>query len=232
LSTYLDGWQALHGGYDPRGNRLVRWWLSLSYAVARPLATRRVSPDLVTLFALLLAAAAVGPAAAGEWWLLLAAALVVLSGLLDNVDGAVALLTGRATPWGAVVDAVTDRIADLLFLVALLLAGAPALACALGGALMFLPEYLRARAAAAGMTEVGVVTVWERPTRVIVTAAFLVAGAVVGDPWPALGAWTWVALGAVGLVQLAVVVRRRLGTERLGRPDELSHDGRREPDEG
>jgi phosphatidylglycerophosphate synthase len=210
LEEYLDGWQALHGDYDPRGNPLVRRWLSLSYAVARPLAVARVSPDLVTLLAVLLAAAALGPAAAGGWWLLLAAAMVVLSGLLDNVDGAVAVLTGRATPWGAVLDAVADRVADLLFLAALLLAGAPVVACALGGALMFLLEYLRARAAAAGLTDVGVVTVWERPTRVIVTAAFLVAGAVVGDPWPALGAWAWVGLGAVGLVQLAVAVRRRL----------------------
>jgi phosphatidylglycerophosphate synthase len=210
LTGYLDGWQALHGDYDPRGNRLVRWWLSLSYAVARPIAAARVSPDLVTLLALLFAAAALGPAAAGDWWLLLAAALVVLSGLSDNVDGAVALLTGRVTPWGAVVDAVADRVADLLFLGTLLVAGAPVVACTLGGALMFLLEYLRARAAAAGMTEVGVVTVWERPTRVIVTAAFLVAGAVVGDPWPALGGWTWVGLGAVGLIQLTVVVRRRL----------------------
>jgi phosphatidylglycerophosphate synthase len=210
LEEYLDGWQALHGDYDPRGNPLVRRWLSLSYAVARPLAVARVSPDLVTLLAVLLAAAALGPAAAGGWWLLLAAAMVVLSGLLDNVDGAVAVLTGRATPWGAVLDAVVDRIADLLFLAALLLAGAPVVACALGGALMFLLEYLRARAAAAGLTDVGVVTVWERPTRVIVTAAFLVAGAVVGDPWPALGAWAWVGFGAIGLVQLAVTVRRRL----------------------
>jgi phosphatidylglycerophosphate synthase len=210
LSGYLDGWQALHGGYDPRGNRLVRWWLSLSYAVARPLARARVSPDLVTLLGLLLAGAALGPAAAGGRWLLLAAAAVVLSGLLDNIDGAVAVLTGRATPWGAVLDAVTDRVADLLFLAALLLAGAPLAACALGGALMFLLEYLRTRAAAAGMAEVGVITVWERPTRVIVTAVFLVAGAVVGSPWPALGAWAWVGLGAVGLVQLVVVVRRRL----------------------
>jgi phosphatidylglycerophosphate synthase len=210
LEEYLDGWQALHGDYDPRGNPLVRRWLSLSYAVARPLAVARVSPDLVTLLAVLLAAAALGPAAAGGWWLLLAAAMVVLSGLLDNVDGAVAVLTGRATPWGAVLDAVADRVADLLFLAALLLAGAPVVACALGGALMFLLEYLRARAAAAGLTDVGVVTVWERPTRVIVTAAFLVAGAVVGDPWPALGAWAWVGFGAIGLVQLAVTVRRRL----------------------
>ncbi len=75
---------------------------------------------------------------------------------------------------------------------------------------MLLQEYLRARAAAAGMTEVGVVTVWERPTRVIVTATFLAAAAVLGDPWPALGAWAWVGLGLVGFVQLAVVVRRRL----------------------
>jgi phosphatidylglycerophosphate synthase len=210
LTGYLDGWQALHGGYDPRGNRLVRWWLSLSYAVARSFAVARVRPDLVTLLALLMAAGALGPAVAGGWWLLLAAALVVLSGLLDNVDGAVAVLTGRTTPWGAVLDAVTDRVADLLYLAALLLAGGPVVACALGGALMFLLEYLRARAATEGMTEVGVVTVWERPTRVIVTAAFLVAGGVVGDPWPALGAWAWVGLGAVGLGQLVVVVRRRL----------------------
>jgi CDP-diacylglycerol--glycerol-3-phosphate 3-phosphatidyltransferase len=75
---------------------------------------------------------------------------------------------------------------------------------------MFLHEYARARAAAGGMTEVGVVTVWERPTRVIVTATFLAAAAALGDPWPTLGAWAWVGLGIVGLVQLLVAVRRRL----------------------
>ena len=75
---------------------------------------------------------------------------------------------------------------------------------------MLLQEYLRARAAASGMSDVGVVTVWERPTRVIVTAAFLVAAAVLGDPWPTLGGWAWVGLGVVGFTQLAVVVRRRL----------------------
>jgi hypothetical protein len=71
-------------------------------------------------------------------------------------------------------------------------------------------EYARARAAVGGMTEVGVVTLWERPTRVIVTATFLASAALLGDPWPALGAWAWVGLGVVGLVQLGVVVRRRL----------------------
>lgn len=207
---YLDGWQRLHGGYDPRSNSLVRWWLSGAYVVARPFASARVAPDLVTVLGLVVTAVALPPAAAGGPWLVLSAAVVVLAGLLDNVDGAVAVLTGRATAWGQVLDHVADRIGDLLFLGVLFTAGAPWEACAVGGALMLLQEYVRARAVAAGMRDVGVVTVWERPTRVIVTALFLLSAAVLGDPWPELGAWAWVGLGTVGLFQLLVVVRRRL----------------------
>lgn len=210
LGEYLDGWQRLHGGYDPRANVLVRGWLTGSYAVARPVASVGVAPDVVTVVGILAAAAALWPAAAGGSWLLVAAVVVVLAGLLDTVDGAVAVLTGRATAWGAVLDAAADRVGDLLFVVALLLAGAQPAVCAVAAALMLLHEYLRARAGAAGMAEVGVVTVWERPTRVIVTAAFLTSAAFLGDPWPTLGAVAWVGLGAVGLVQLGVVVRRRL----------------------
>ena len=43
---------------------------------------------------------------------------------------------------------------------------------------MFLQEYTRARAAAGGMAEIGVVTVWERPTRVIVTAMFVLGAGI------------------------------------------------------
>ena len=207
---YFDRWTALHGGYEPRRNVLVRGWLSLAYAVARPLAAARVPPDLVTLAGLLASGAAVALAAGEGWWLLASASAVVLAGLLDNVDGAVAVLRDRVTRWGSVLDAVTDRVGDLLFLAALSVAGAPWQACALGAALMFLQEYTRASAGAAGMNEVGIVTVWERPSRVIVTAAFLASAAALGDPWPELGAWAWTGLGAVGLTQLLVVVRRRL----------------------
>jgi len=210
LGEYLDGWQRLHGGYDPRANVLVRGWLTGSYAVARPVAAAGVPPDAVTVVGVLVAALSLWPAAPGGQWLLVSAAVVVLAGLLDNVDGAVAVLTGRATAWGAVLDAVADRIGDLAFVGTLLLAGAHPALCAAGAALMLLQEYLRARAAAAGMAEVGVVTLWERPTRIVVTAAFLASAAFLGDPWPDLGAAVWVALGAVGLVQLAVAVRRRL----------------------
>jgi len=209
--AYLDGWSVLHGGHDPRDNPLVRGWLTVAYAVARPLAGARVPPDFVTLAGLLVAAGAPALAAGGDgWWLAGATAVVVLSGLLDSLDGAVALLSDRTTRWGHVLDSVADRAGDALFVATLWVAGAPGVLCVAGGMLMFLQEYARARAGAGGMTEVGVVTVWERPTRVIVTAAFLASAAALGDLWALLGAAAWVGLGVVGLAQLLVVVRRRL----------------------
>jgi phosphatidylglycerophosphate synthase len=208
---YFDGWRDLHGGYDPRSTTLVRWWLSVTYDVARLPARARVSPDLLTFLAVLVSIGAAALAWVGGQWLMLAAAAVVVAGLLDNVDGAVAVLTGRSTRWGYVLDSAADRVSDLAYVAALWLAGAPAEVCVVGGALMFLQEFVRARAGAAGMSEVGVVTVWERPTRVIVTAAFLGCTGLFGDDlWARIGAAAWISLGVVGLVQLSIVVRRRL----------------------
>ena len=102
--SYLQRWSELHGGYDPRANTLVRWWLSLTYDVARLPARARVPPDLLTFAAVLASIAAAAVATGGGRWLLVAAVVVVLSGLLDNVDGAVAVLTGRSTRWGFVLD--------------------------------------------------------------------------------------------------------------------------------
>ena len=209
--AYFSRWAELHGGYDPRSNGLVRLWLAWTYVLARPLARTRVPPDAVTALGLLVSVAAAALAAGGEgWWLLAAALVVVLSALLDNLDGAVAVLAGRATRWGYVLDSVTDRCSDLLYVAAIWLAGEQQTVCVAGGALALLQEYARARAAAGGMSEVGVVTVWERPTRVIVTATFLASAAALGDLWATLGAWAWLGLGVVGLTQLLVAVRRRL----------------------
>jgi phosphatidylglycerophosphate synthase len=208
---YFDGWRDLHGGYDPRSNTMVRWWLSLTYDVARLPARARVSPDLITLVAVLVSVVAAVVAGAGGRWPVLAAAIVVFAGMLDNVDGAVAILTARSTRWGFVLDSAADRVSDLAYVAALWLAGATPEVCVVGGALMFLQEFVRARAGAGGLTDVGVVTVWERPTRVIVTAAFLLCtGLFRDDLWAELGAAVWVGLGAVGLGQLLIVVRRRL----------------------
>lgn len=211
---YLDRWSELHGGYDPRSSHLTHAWLSLAYALARPLAVLRVPPDLVTGLGVLVSGLAVYLAWLGERWVIGAAVVVALSGLVDNLDGAVAVMSGRTTRWGFVLDSLIDRISDALYLVALWLVGAPAWVCVLAGVLMGLQEYTRARAGNAGMSEIGVVTVWERPTRVIVTAMFLLgAGIYTGSAsgWASAGAAAWATLGVVGLGQILVVVRRRLG---------------------
>lgn len=216
-AEYLASWSDLHGGYDPAGSRFVGPWLSLVYLCARPFAAAHVPPDLLTGLGLALAGLVAWVAGVGGPWLFLCVVLVVASGLVDSLDGAVAVLTGRATAFGAVLDSVADRCSDLLYLVALWAVGAPVAMCVLGGALMMLLEYTRARATAGGMTEIGVVTVWERPTRVVVTGAFLLGAAIYrgwsaasSAAWVSWAAWVWVGLGLVGLVQLLLVVRRRL----------------------
>ena len=220
---YLDTWQMLHGGYDPRSSPVVGPWLTLVYSCARPLARIGVPPDVVTLLGLVVSGVVVALCALGGRWVLLAAFVVGASGLLDSLDGAVAVLTGRASRWGAVLDSVVDRVSDLLYLVALWLVGAPAWVCVVTGAVVVVQEYARARATAVGMDDVGVVTIGERPTRVIVVAMFLLgagiytgAGDVLsGGPgsaawWATLGAGVSLAVAVVALVQLVIVVRRRL----------------------
>jgi len=192
---------------------LVGGWLAVAHAAGRPLAAARVPPDAVTAAGLAVAALALWPAAAGGRWALAAAAVVVVSALLDGVDGTVAILSGRVTRWGFVLDSVCDRVADACFVGALWLAGAPGPLCAAAGTAVFLLEYLRARAAAAGLPEVGVVTVGERPTRVIVTAMFLLGAGVypaAAGGWATAGAAATLTVGVAGLGQLGRVVRARL----------------------
>ena len=210
--TYLQQWSTLHGGAHPTG--IVGGWLRIVHAVAAPLARLRVPPDAVTLLGLLIACSAPLLASLGRWGVLAAALVIALSGLFDSLDGAVAVMTGRTSRWGAVLDAVTDRISDAVFVATLWVVGAPAPVCVAAVALCWLQEYARARAGGAGMTEVGVLTLNERPTRVVVVVMFLLASVARPDDdpgWATLGAWALVGLGVIGLVQVLVVIRRTLG---------------------
>ncbi|GAB3685458.1 CDP-alcohol phosphatidyltransferase family protein [Angustibacter aerolatus] len=216
---YLRRWSQVHGGADT-SHGVARWWLSLVYLAARPVAALRVPPDAVSVLGVLVCAAVVPLALAGSRWPLAVAGVVLVGGLLDGVDGAVATMRDAATRWGAVLDAACDRVADTLLVAGLLALGGLdddaaavgwlAAGCAL---VSLLHEYLRARAAAAGLTDVAVVTVGERPTRVAIALMFAL-GAGVRPEWAdrlgLLGLVGWALTGVVGLTQLVVVLRRRL----------------------
>ena len=212
---YFDQWSALHGGVDPSGSRVISGYLSAMYLAARPFVAVGASPNAVTLMGLVVAACAPLGVRAGGVGVLLAVVAIAISGLLDGVDGAVAVITGSTSSWGAVLDSVVDRMQEAMYLLALYFAGAPGWLCVAGGATVWLSEYARARAGASGMTEIGVVTPFERPTRIAVAAMFLLAGFVYQQRlewWASAGAWVWFALALASLVLLLVVIRRRLSS--------------------
>ena len=211
---YLAAWSRWHGGTDPADSRLVHGWLTLAYTLAVPLA--RLSPLVATAAGLAVAGAAIGPAAAGGAWLIAAGVLIGLSGLLDSLDGALAIAGGRASRRGFVLDSAVDRLTEVAYAVAFWVAGAPGWLAVAFGALCWLPDYLRARAGQAGVGETGQISVWERPTRVAMAGFSLGgAGVVAGLGHTAAvvtcGAAVGCLLGLVGTAQLGVQLRRALG---------------------
>ncbi|MGY1691799.1 CDP-alcohol phosphatidyltransferase family protein [Geodermatophilus sp. SYSU D01105] len=210
---YLAAWSAWHGGTDPAQSRLVRGWLSAAYAVARPLAG--LPPVAATALGLAVAVAAVVPAAAGGPWLMVAGPLIGVSAVLDSVDGALAISTGRASRRGFVLDSAVDRLSEAAFAAALWVAGAPGWLAAAFGGLCWLPDYLRARAGQAGVAETGAISVWERPTRVAMTGftlggAGVLSGLVAAAPVVTAGTAVGCLLGMVGVGQLTASLRRAL----------------------
>jgi len=211
---YFDDWSVLHGGYDPRtGNPFLRGWLSMVYAIARPLARRGVQPDVITLSSIWLAGAVFVPADAGGRWAILAGWVLVASGLFDTLDGCVAVLEQRTTRWGYVLDSAVDRLNDVVYLAAVVSVGAPlelAIAC---GFLFFFLEYVRARAGNAGGDEVGRITIAERPNRVIFLSASIHFGGVFlahRELVATTGLAVMTVLSVIGVGQLLVTVRRQL----------------------
>src|SRR6185437_16287446 len=159
---YAQRWSKLHGGFDPRSaNRLVRGWLFLSYAVSRQLARTGTGPNTVTVVGLLLSIGVPLTARPNDAWPLLGALLILVSALADTVDGALAVITGRASRLGRGYDSTADRLGEAAWAVA-------------AGGVAWLHEYIRARATVSGMADVGTVTIGERPTRIIVVLFTLV----------------------------------------------------------
>lgn len=214
---YLAAWSALHGGYDPRRRRLISGYLVTMYVLARPWARAGVHPNLVTLLGVLLTVMAPVMVWQEPSRAVLAGAgvVVMVTLLLDGVDGAVAALRQRATSFGGVLDGVADRVAEWTYLAVLWRLGADPIWLIAGGALTMLQEFARARAGALGADQVESVTVWERPTRAILVGMTCIGLAVVGPDALAfdaavVAAQVWLVMSVIGVVQVLAQIRRAL----------------------
>jgi CDP-diacylglycerol--glycerol-3-phosphate 3-phosphatidyltransferase len=176
------------------------------------LARAGVSPDAITVVGTIGAVAASVVLLANGFWF--AGTLVItFFVLLDIVDGAVARARGQGTPFGAVLDSCSDRVADAAVFGAIawyyalhgqrwmLLA---ALLCLVLGALT---SYIRARAEAAGLS--ATVGVAERAERLIIV---LVGTGLTGFPGLhlpyvlAVALWLLVAASTVTVAQRIATV--------------------------
>ncbi|NDE72106.1 MAG: CDP-alcohol phosphatidyltransferase family protein [Actinobacteria bacterium] len=201
---FFDNWSELHGGASIKG--IVKWWLSISFAISRRLLW--ISPSLITTSALIFAGLYL-------YWISTPIAIVflVLTLLVDGIDGTVALLSGKVSKNGAVLDAVIDRLVEAAWAYGLILIGAPWEIVMFAWLAAFVQEYMRARAAGLGQSEVGVVTICERPVRATLIFIGLVAVAVGISDQEVIAkvcASIWSAMQVIALVTLFLSMRSRL----------------------
>ncbi len=188
---------------------------------ARVLDRLGFTPNAITFMGFGVACAGAGLAAAGY---LLAGGLVFLLGsVLDLFDGALARHTGRATPFGALLDSVLDRLGEAALFLGLAiyavreldgeqwtLFGASLDRLMLFTVLLLLAlifsqavSYARARGEGLGIeTRAGLMT---RPERVVILGVCVAVG------YPEIAMVVIAAVSAPTLVQRVWHIRQRLG---------------------
>lgn len=188
-------WSDLHHGIDPNAVPLLRNWLRLMWALARPLVRLRVPPTVLTVVGVVLAVDAVLLASSYPW----AGALAVLAAVFcDGLDGAVAVVGARATRSGAIADAVADRIADAAFAAVLWRCGVPWGLALTAGILAWLIDLLRRV-----RRSPTVITVGERPTWTVCTVLACLSATVTDAHWPVVVcAGVWIGAGVVACAQV------------------------------
>ncbi len=193
--SFFAAWSALHGGAAVKG--AVRGWLWISFAVVRPLAKLKVSPNSLTLLG--------GVLAIGVWHfagVIYGLICLALSLMADGLDGSLAIVTGKTSKWGAVLDSVVDRISEFFWALAFYAVGAPVIVIGVAWLAALTQEYVRARAAGLGQIEITLVTIAERPVRAIILALALL-GDLLSIKITTTAAIVWLVMQVYSLVMVA-----------------------------
>ena len=174
-----------------------------------------LSPNALTLIGLIISLASAVVFARGE--LIMGGALILVSGLFDILDGAVARANGRMTSFGGFLDSVCDRYADAVVFIGIMygaLAGnIPTNAlfgislwlwCAIALVGSLLVSYTRARAEGAGVENMDV-GIAERPERMILLSVGAFSGLI-----------AWAIVVIVILTHITIIQRILYAKKHLG----------------
>lgn len=159
--------------------RLQEWGRAQARRVAGWLRWTGLTPNALTIIGLLLNCIVAVVLARG--YLLVGGVLVLAAGLFDLLDGAMARITDRVTPFGSFFDSTLDRYSEVILYGGLLLYILSTPDFKLGAVLIHLTicgsilvSYARAKAEALGYKlQVGLLA---RPERIIILAAGLILG--------------------------------------------------------
>jgi CDP-diacylglycerol--glycerol-3-phosphate 3-phosphatidyltransferase len=142
------GWARRQGGIDFVFRIAARLYCDTLSEAAAAVGRTGVHPNTITALSLLPALAAGVAAAWGQFWV--AAVLLLLSGVCDLLDGALARGSGKVSRFGALLDSSLDRISDAAVPAGLVLFYAPEGSVVLIPLLMIVAgytvSYVRARA--------------------------------------------------------------------------------------
>ena len=199
---FFSHWSKAHGDAEVSG--IVRAWLSISFAITRPIIALRISPNFLSLLSI--GAAIVFLVRIDSHWAIF---FLVLSLLLDGIDGTVAISTGKSSKFGALVDAVADRIVEGIWAYAFFALGAPWQVIAIAWSAAATQEYMRARAGGLGVTNVLMVTWSERPVRATLIFIPLVGRLFEFDLF-VIAAFLWASLQLTSAAALFNSLRLRL----------------------
>lgn len=201
-AEFFKAWSKLHGDAQIIG--IVKLWLQISFTLVKPLSYLKITPNSLSISGLIFGIFLY--LNAQDSWAVL---LLIASLICDGIDGSLAIITNKASKWGAALDSILDRTTEVFWALAFISIGAderlviPALVFASA------QEYLRARAGGLGLTEVGVVSICERPVRASILFIALIAFAI-DLPIINLLALVWLVLQGISFVTVTRFAYGRL----------------------
>lgn len=175
-----------------------------------------LTPNHLTLIGFGIAVVAAVAAATQSW--LAAGLLVVVGGVFDLFDGALARATGRASKLGAFMDSVFDRAGEGVVYVGIVAgslaanytAGAILAAAAMAAA--FMVSYTRAKSESLGFTAgtgMAAIGVAPREVRIVILTIGLVAASLLGFEGGAAGRGPLtIALGLIAILATITTIQR------------------------
>jgi archaetidylinositol phosphate synthase len=137
------------------------------------IAKGNIDPNVITILGVVIAM--ITPLAAYLYGIIGALAAIVVSSLLDAIDGEVARSLGRVSRRGAFLDSLCDRISDLAYIGSLMVLGVSPVLVYIAAGSSLLISYIRARAESLGIYISGV-GLMERGERILGLVVVMLIG--------------------------------------------------------